>query len=502
VTPVEPSQEGAAVSPIVATPREEPGSLPRVFGRYVLFDRIGRGGMADIFLARADTALGGSRLCVVKQILPDLSHDPQFEQLLIEEAKLAARLTHGNVVQVFDLGREDDRLFIVMEYVEGYDLNQLLRAVSRAKLGLPAEFAILIVRETLRALDYAHRLKDAGGNAIGLVHRDVSPSNVLISFEGEVKLCDFGIARAFSAHADEQVGAPDEVPAQARIEGKSAYMSPEHALGLEIDARADVFAAGIVLWELCAGRRLYRGSEQEMLAQARAGVVPRLPDRGLPAHGELQAVLDRALTVDRDDRFSSAQEFLTALEDYAVQAKLMASQLRFGTFLSEHFGSEMIELRRQRELSVRELPSELPPLPPPTLVTHSSLYRADLRSRADELHASVHGPERKWREPGATGQLPPSKLTSLGANSSSTLLPAMLPQDLSERDLERSLMGLDVLAQETISDERARVRPSQLPPAPRGAPHSLATPGQVNEWVWYVVAVIILLLGIVGYYGS
>ncbi|MEY4510054.1 MAG: hypothetical protein RLZZ450_2176 [Pseudomonadota bacterium] len=488
MTPVEPSQEGAAVSPLVATPREEPGSLPRVFGRYVLFDRIGRGGMADIFLARADTALGGSRLCVVKQILPDLSHDPQFEQLLIEEAKLAARLTHGNVVQVFDLGREDDRLFIVMEYVEGYDLNQLLRAVSRAKLGLPAEFAILIVRKTLRALDYAHRLKDVGGNVIGLVHRDVSPSNVLISFEGEVKLCDFGIARAFSAHADEQVGAPDEVPAQARIEGKSAYMSPEHAQGREIDARADVFAAGIVLWELCAGRRLYRGSEQEMLAQAQSGLVPRLPDRGLPAHQELQAVLDRALAIDRDDRFTSAQEFLTALEDYAVQAKLMASQLRFGTFLSEHFGTEMIELRRQRELSVRELPSELPPLPPPTLVTHSSLYGPE------------HSPERKWREPGATGKLPPSRLTSLGTNSSSTLLPAMLPQDLSERDLERSLMGLDVLAQETISDERARVRPSQLPPAPRGAP--LATPGQINEWVWYVVAVVILLLGIVGYYAS
>src|SRR3954469_18021533 len=141
--------ERAAVTfsaPPRSGPSEHPGPMPRVFGRYVLFDRIGRGGMADIFLARADTALGGSRLCVVKQILPALGHDPQFEQLLIAEAKLAAQLTHGNVVQVFDLGREDDRLFIVMEYVEGYDLNQLLRAVSRAKVGLPADFALLINR--------------------------------------------------------------------------------------------------------------------------------------------------------------------------------------------------------------------------------------------------------------------------------------------------------------------------------------------------------------------
>ncbi|MDB4985240.1 MAG: serine/threonine protein kinase [Myxococcaceae bacterium] len=477
--------------------REEPDALPRVFGRYVLFDRIGRGGMADIFLARADTALGGSRLCVVKQILPALGHDPQFEQLLIEEAKLAARLTHGNVVQVFDLGREDDRLFIVMEYVEGYDLNQLLRAVSRAKLGLPAEFALLIVRETLRALDYAHRLKDAVGHTLGLVHRDVSPSNVLISFEGEVKLCDFGIARAYSAET-EQVGAPAQIPAQARIEGKSAYMSPEHARGEAIDARADVFAAGIVLWELCAGRRLYRGSESDMLTQARLGAVHRLPERGLPEHEKLQAVLDRALAVDRDDRYSSAQEFLTALEDYAVETKLMASQLRFAAFLSDHFGTEMLELRRERELSVRELQSALPTLPP----TLSSG-----RPPAGEAR------ERKWREPGASTQPPPpsSAMTAIGpASSNSQVMPAMLPSDLSEQDLERSLSGLDLLAQERSDAEHARRRPSEAPPQPERAsipgprlslppPRSLA-PQPASEWAWYAAAIVILLLGVVGYF--
>jgi eukaryotic-like serine/threonine-protein kinase len=473
----------------MVAPRDRTGNLPRVFGRYVLFDRIGRGGMADIFLARADTALGGSRLCVVKQILPELGHDPQFERLLVEEAKLAARLTHGNVVQVFDLGREDDRLFIVMEYVEGYDLNQLLRAVSRARLGLPAEFALLIVRETLRALDYAHRLKDATGHVIGLVHRDVSPSNVLISFEGEVKLCDFGIARAFAAHADsEATGAPNEIPAQARIEGKSAYMSPEHARGQEIDARADVFAAGIVLWELCAGRRLYRGTEAEMLTQARKGIVPELPERGLPEREKLQAVLDRALSINPEGRFASAQEFLTALEDYAVEAKLMASQLRFGAFLSEHFGSDMIELRRQRELSVRELASDLPPLPAPTLVGPSAMFVAE------------EAPERKWREPGATGKPPPSTVMSLAGGSSSTLLPATLPEDLSERDLERSLLGLDVLARETMADERARLRPSQVPPVPETPPRAPISQAQLSEWLWYAVAVAILLLGVFGYF--
>jgi serine/threonine protein kinase len=497
VSSPEPSQEvkvAGPPQPLPSKPPEEADTLPRVFGRYVLFDRIGRGGMADIFLARADTALGGSRLCVVKQILPMLGHDPQFEQLLIEEAKLAARLTHGNVVQVFDLGREADRLFIVMEYVEGYDLNQLLRAVSRAKLGLPAEFALLIVREMLRALDYAHRLKDGEGNLVGLVHRDVSPSNVLISFEGEIKLCDFGIARAFASSGGEAVGAPDVIPAQARIEGKSAYMSPEHARGEPIDARADVFAAGIILWELCAGRRMYRGSESDMLAQARRGVAPALPNRGLPEHAMLQAVLLRALALDREQRFGSAQEFLTALEDYALEAKLMASQLRFSAFMSDHFGTDMLELRRQRELSVRELASNQPTISPPMPSALSDEER-----------------ERKWREPGMSTQPP------LGMSSSSPLgMPAValstqLPDDLSEQDLERSLSGLDLLAQEQSDTAYARLHAGEpaappaaqpeLPafrshPAPRSIPSS-----QVNsEWIWYAVAIVILMLGVVGYF--
>jgi serine/threonine protein kinase len=426
-----------------------------------LFDRIGKGGMAEIFLARADTSLGGSRLCVVKQILPSLGHDAQFERLLIEEAKLAARLTHGNVVQVFDLGREDDRLFIVMEYVEGYDLNQLLRAVSRQKVGLPAEFALLIVRETLRALDYAHRIKDSSGRTLGLVHRDVSPSNVLISFEGEVKLCDFGIARAFGAQEGER-GAPEHIPAQARIEGKSAYMSPEHARGQEIDARADVFAAGILLWELCAGRRLYKGSEAEMLAKARTGKVPRLPHRGLPGHDKLQAVLDRALRIDREQRFASAQDFLTALEEYAVEQRMMASQLKFASFLSDHFAGEMVALRRARELSVRAVPSELPPLPPPA------------------AESGAADSDNCWREPGAEKRDPLySDQSELGHFDS-------MP-DFSLREVEATLSRLE--SEQGVREEH---RPSYLS----------AAPPALNDWLWYAAAVAILLLGVIGYLAS
>src|SRR5580658_7844833 len=254
--------------------------LPRTFGRYVLFDFIGRGGTAEAYLARQRTELGVSRRCVVKQIVPELANDATFSDMLVHEAKLAARLSHANVVQVFDLGREDGRLFIAMEYVEGFDLNDLLRRCARANVPLPLELAVHVVREALKGLDYAHRRTDDEGKPLGIVHRDVSPSNLLVSFEGEVKVCDFGIARANDAISNGST--PHEL--DEALKGKAGYMSPEHARGEPIDARADVFAAGIVLWELAAGRRLYKttGGRASLLDQARRADVPSLPEKGLP----------------------------------------------------------------------------------------------------------------------------------------------------------------------------------------------------------------------------
>lgn len=376
--PPAPARASERSRPASIEPSAAPGATrlgapigPRRFGRYQIFDRIGRGGMADIFLARMPTDIGADRLVVLKQILDPLSRDETFARMFIEEAKLCASLRHANIVQVLDLGREQGLLYMAMEYVEGFDLHQLLARCSRAQIPLPAEFAIFVVREVLAALDFAHRATDGDGRPLGIVHRDVSPSNVLVSFEGEVKLCDFGIARAAGRAVDE--GGPSEALAalRARLVGKSAYMSPEHARGEDLDARADVFAAGILLWELCAGRRLYRGSEEEMLAQARRGQIPPLAERGLPAAGHLQSVLDRALAFDREARFATARDFLDALDEYARAARLFASQLRLGAFLDEHFGKQVIEDRRARQRAARALekgpPVRIEPIaPPPT----------------------------------------------------------------------------------------------------------------------------------------
>jgi eukaryotic-like serine/threonine-protein kinase len=329
--------------------------LPRAFGKYLLFDCIGRGGVAEIFLARMTAQLGGARRVVVKQILPELSSDPKIARLLVREAKLVTRLNHRNIVRVFDLGRESGRLYIAMEYVEGYDLNLLLRQLTQRKLALPAEFALFIVREVLAGLDYAHRARDQHGTPLGVVHRDVSPSNVLISFEGEVSLCDFGIARAFHRDHD-HFGSPARDPEGSRVQrirtaGKCAYMAPEHARGEEIDARSDLFVAGMLLWELCAGHRLYRGGEEAQLEQALLAKVPPLSNRGLPQQARLQAILDRALAPDPATRYQSAHEMLDDLDHYALSTQLMASQLRFAAFLTEHLADDIVAVRRARELA-------------------------------------------------------------------------------------------------------------------------------------------------------
>ncbi len=340
----------ASDTSIDPTPDAMLHGLPRRFGRYTLFEPVGRGGMAELYLARAETELGATKLVVVKLILPAFSDDPRFSEMLIHEAKLAARLSHRHIVQVHDLGRDEGRLYIGMDYVEGFDLNALLRSCTEKKEGLPAQHALGIIADVLEGLDYAHRRVDDAGRPLGIVHRDVSPSNILISYEGEVKLCDFGIAHANDVVREE---------AGEALKGKAGYMSPEHARGESLDARADVFAAGIVLWELLAGRRLYKTrGDVSLLEQARRAEIPPLPDKGLPDHEALERIVRKALAADREDRYPSASAFQRELEAYLAKAGLLASRLKLGEWLAETFGTKMIDERRASEC---RLPKSAPP---------------------------------------------------------------------------------------------------------------------------------------------
>jgi eukaryotic-like serine/threonine-protein kinase len=281
------------------------------------------------------------------------------------------------VVQVFDLGREDGRLFIAMEYVEGFDLNDLLRRCSRTNVAFPFELGVHVVSESLKGLDYAHRRLDDTGRPLEIVHRDVSPSNLLVSFEGEVKVCDFGIARANDA-----VGGRETHELEEALKGKAGYMSPEHARGQAIDARADVFAVGIILWELAAGRRLYRAVEEgpSLLDQARRAEIPELPPTNLPASEQLRAIVARALSTDRDVRYPSASAMQRDLQSYAVTAKLMTSPLELGEWLTKTFGVEIVAQRRARERAAAAWEKGPPVVLEPVEVPSAAAFELSPRS--------------------------------------------------------------------------------------------------------------------------
>ncbi|MDI1445043.1 serine/threonine-protein kinase [Polyangium sp. 6x1] len=319
--------------------------LPCKLGPYTLFERIGYGGMANVYLARRKTELGAFRLCVIKEVLPELAHDARMAEMLAEEARITSLLRHKNVVEVHDLGRDGESLYLAMEYVEGFDLRELLRRAAAAKVPFPVAYSLMLVGEVLCGLDYAHRLKDEAGAPLGIVHRDVSPANVLVSFEGEVKLCDFGIARAGTVEG-----------VDTAFQGKAGYMSPEQARGEALTATSDVFAVGIILWELLAGRRLYKAQPGESLLQAsRRAEIPELPSRGLPEEEELFGIVRRALARDEGERYPTAAAMLRDIEAYAAKTRMLTSSIQFGAWLTHHFGKELISERRARQRAIEAI---------------------------------------------------------------------------------------------------------------------------------------------------
>jgi serine/threonine protein kinase len=384
----------------------------------MLFERVGYGGMANIYLARKRTEPGAGKLYVIKEILPDLAGNPRAAEMLVEEARISMRFEHPNVIRVEDLGRDGDDYHIAMEYVEGLDMRELLRRAALQRVPVPIAHSLYIIANVLRGLDHAHRRRDDHGNPMEIIHRDVSPANVLLSFEGEVKVCDFGIARAGSTMRVDDA-----------YQGKAGYMSPEQAHGEELDARSDVYAVGIMLWELCAGKRLYKAKQGESLLEvARQAVVPELPHRGCPAEEELHGIVYKALARHPDDRYRSARAMLWDLERYAYHANLLTHPREFGAFLNDHFADFMPERRmkkrvveavergpvavlkplalpiRQRQLQTFPISEMAPPdsnPPPPSSKAPASGVR---RKRRPETQS--HMPKRRQSsEGGIVGQL-------------------------------------------------------------------------------------------------
>ncbi|MGZ6028049.1 MAG: serine/threonine protein kinase [Myxococcaceae bacterium] len=309
------------------------------FGKYVLLDRLAVGGMAEIFLARQEGLEGFEKTVVIKRIRPHLSKQKSFVAMFLDEARLAAQLNHPNIVQIHELGQVDDSYFIAMEYVFGRDMARIIPKAEKMGIAFPVVYALKIASSVCEGLHYAHQRADSWGNPLHIVHRDVTPENVFVSFDGTVKILDFGIAKARGQTGQTTVG---------EIKGKLSYMSPEQALGQPLDCRSDVFSLGVVLYEWLTGFRLFTGdSEVAVLRSVSEGKIygpsyfkPDIP----PA---VEAVVMRALEKDREKRYPSAWEMQRDLDHLLGESDFRPSSMHLANFLKQLFSDEL-EAERAR----------------------------------------------------------------------------------------------------------------------------------------------------------
>ncbi len=329
--------------------RQDP-SLPQVFGRYLLVQRLSRGGMGEIFLAKHGLA-GFEKLAVIKKVLPHLAADASFIARFVDEAQLAIKLSHVNVAQVFEVGRVGDEYFLALEFIDGRDLRRILARLGHTRDRLPIDLALFISREVANGLAYAHRRTTPDGQPLNLVHCDISPPNILVSFEGETKVIDFGIAKSVmrAAATDPKLGF-----------GKFGYMAPEQLIrGGVVDHRTDIYAAGVVLYEALTGTRLYEAGPEPNYRELARKVARG--DHPLPSEieGDLAPYDDLVATALRpkaEDRYQSAAELRDAIQQCLVAVNPTISTDRLGSYMRELFTDEM---SAQRELHERAASAHL-----------------------------------------------------------------------------------------------------------------------------------------------
>ncbi len=302
------------------------------FGRYELIRKIAAGGMGQVLLARKG-AEGFEKLVVIKRILPHLVEDEEFFTMFIDEAKITMRLDHPNIARINEFGVEQNVHFIEMEYVAGEDLRRLEKVSAQTQVPVPLGVILRVIADAAAGLDFAHKAKDSKGAPLGLVHRDVSPQNILIGFDGSVKLIDFGVAKAIGRAQHTATGI---------LKGKFPYMSPEQADGLDLDPRSDVFALGIVLWEQLCGKRLFKGeSDLQTQRLVKACVVPRPSSIDPNISPELDEIVLKALAKSANDRYADAGEFRMALEEFALNNSIPASSAHLASFMQSIYSERI-----------------------------------------------------------------------------------------------------------------------------------------------------------------
>ncbi len=368
---------------------------PQSFGKYQLIKKLATGGMAEVWLARQTGIEGFAKNVVVKRILPHLSEDAEFVDMFGNEARIAARFSHSNIAQVYEFGEANGTYYIAMEYIHGEDLGRVMRKAYNAGGWLPLQMAIRIVASACEGLYYAHTRTNDAGQPLKVVHRDISPQNILVSFDGSVKLVDFGIAKAADQASMTKSGA---------IKGKFAYMAPEQASGKPLDHRADIFAIGLVLYELVTGQRpLKRESELGTLQAALECNIPA-PSEIAEVPAELDSVVMKALAKAADDRYQTARQFQVALEEFLVSQRWVASSVQLSELMETLFADRLEEERRsgnpepKSDESLQGMPAvPVPPAEPPPRSA----------SRVEPRNAQAGVGDMKWEAP--PGELAPQQ---------------------------------------------------------------------------------------------
>ena len=300
--------------------------------KYRVIKRLEAGGMAEVYLGEAVSVQGFKKKVAIKRVLPHLAQNQAFIEMFLDEARLSAKLDHANIVSVFDISKREDTYFLIMEFVDGVNLKRILETTSKRGKRMRLVDAVYLCIECLRGLSYAHELIDEGGKPLGIVHRDVSPPNIMVTRRGEVKLADFGLAKASTQIQTTDPGV---------VKGKFSYLSPEAANGGEVDARADIFAIGIVLWEMLAGKRLFWGeNDYATVKLIQKTNVPRLSPLNREVDERFEEVLLKALTRDPKDRYQHARDFGDALADYLFSHQLMVTAYDLARMVQSVTGEE------------------------------------------------------------------------------------------------------------------------------------------------------------------
>lgn len=311
-------------------------SFPQIFGKYTLLSHLATGGMAQVYLAKQRGPSGFEKELVIKRILPHLAADPSFVQMFLAEATLAARVNHPNIAHIYELGDHEGDYYIAMEYVAGITLEKILDlARERGQTGLPWPIAVRIIASAAEGLDHAHKARDGEGRLLQLVHRDVSPSNIMVNWEGVAKILDFGIAK--SQVVDDDTGSGVKVRTGVGVlKGKLPYMSPEQLQGLELDARSDIFSLGSVLYEMICGQRPFPGDSMAQLTVQILSREPTSPELLAPSFpDDLKPILWKTLSKSVAERYQSARDLRQDLEQFLADQHVSCSNYDIEAYLRE-----------------------------------------------------------------------------------------------------------------------------------------------------------------------